>query len=415
MESTSIPAARSSSHVLPALLVAAARCVGVREFVDEHQRRAPGAAPRRHRVRRTSVPGSRSAWAGSARGRRAARRCCARPWVSTTAATTSRAALPAAVRLTEHRVGLADARRGAEIDAQFTAPARPAPHRFRALIRHPVAVHRSGQSESQVQFEDVDPLLTEEAELPSVGVLATSFRTRSAEPLAAATRGHLQRRVGGVMCGSMPLPLPVTASAGPTGRRARSRGSARAGRWSSPRRTGRIRPSTPWYELAHWTGASRARFVDAHHPRRVSRRRRRGRAGPITESTAPTPSRVQNGREPSTPSQRADVLAARADLGEQARWKPAVSGRPCRARVGGVSTILSGPRLPARGGESRRSRRRRPRAGSGSTRQRRAVGIGERLADQRAADRPAVGLDQSSRSPCRAGRAVCATAQTPSG
>jgi hypothetical protein len=60
----------------------------------------------------------------------------------------------------------------------------------------------------------------------------------------------------------------------------------------------------------------------------------RASRGPITESTAPTPEVVQNGRVPSTPSSSPIAL-----LREQT-W---VS----RPGVSGVSMRLSGPRLDA--------------------------------------------------------------------
>lgn len=56
--------------------------------------------------------------------------------------------------------------------------------------------------------------------------------------------------------------------------------------------------------------------------------------GPITDSTAPTPSSVQNGREPSTPS-RSAISLLRAQT---------VVSRLVRSAV---STMSSGPRLLA--------------------------------------------------------------------
>src|SRR6202008_3173336 len=70
--------------------------------------------------------------------------------------------------------------------------------------------------------------------------------------------------------------------------------------------------------------------------------------GPITESTAPTPPPVQNGRDPSTPSSwptaalRVHTCVSRLGL------KPASDADfPAAVCAGsaGVSTMLSGPRL----------------------------------------------------------------------
>ena len=73
-------------------------------------------------------------------------------------------------------------------------------------------------------------------------------------------------------------------------------------------------------------------------------------AGPITDSTAPTPPPVQNGRDPSTFSSlpiatlREHTWVSRLGLNPawtDRRLAPAWPGQP------GVSTMLSGPRLLA--------------------------------------------------------------------
>src|SRR5262249_20656424 len=76
----------------------------------------------------------------------------------------------------------------------------------------------------------------------------------------------------------------------------------------------------------------------------------RASRGPITASTAPTPPPVQNGRDPSTPSNwptaalRAHTVVSRLGLKPASDADlPAVS---C-AGSAGVSTMLSGPRLLA--------------------------------------------------------------------
>ena len=66
----------------------------------------------------------------------------ARPWVSTTAATTSLPRSRSAMGLAEHRERLADARCGAEIDAQFTAFALAPGTR----TAHSVIIHQRARS-----------------------------------------------------------------------------------------------------------------------------------------------------------------------------------------------------------------------------------------------------------------------------
>ena len=104
------------------------------------------------------------------------------------------------------------------------------------------------------------------------------------------------------------------------------RGSARSGRSSSPRRTSRTRPAHPrrssrngCFVVAHgWLTLTTLAGWTTLPP--ASR-------GPITDSTAPTPSPVQNGRDPSTPSSCADGRAARAHLRQQAGLEPGVGRR----------------------------------------------------------------------------------------
>ena len=117
----------------------------------------------------------------------------------------------------------------------------------------------------------------------------------------------------------------------------------------------------------------------------------RASRGPITDSTAPTPSPVQNGREPSTPSSsptaalRAQTRVSRLDLAPLS--SSGSDGSP------GVSTMLSGPRLlalvaigsyPSPAADGRLWKY----CGSAI-----AVGVGEQLTDQPAAHRLSVDLD----------------------
>ena len=130
---TSMPASSSCLDVLPALLVLDARG----RWCAPARRPAPPAGARaQDRVRdpspRTARRGTRRSGAGRLE---AAERSavCGRPCVSTKPTTTS---VPRSARrraLVEHRVGLADARGGAEVDAQLprlprhAARRRPAP------------------------------------------------------------------------------------------------------------------------------------------------------------------------------------------------------------------------------------------------------------------------------------------------
>ena len=72
--------------------------------------------------------------------------------------------------------------------------------------------------------------------------------------------------------------------------------------------------------------------------------------GPITDSTAPTPPPVQNGREPSTFSSFPIATLREHTWVSRLGLNPAVDGSaPAVSFAGsaGVSTMLSGPRLVA--------------------------------------------------------------------
>ena len=183
--------------VLPAFGVLAARGVGVGELVDQHHLRAAAAAPPRRRVRRTCCRGTRCSCGGMTSmpveqlgGLLAAVRLDDR-------GDQIGAALQPAVRLAEHREGLADAGSCAEVDAQLPA----------LLLVRAVGKRRIGCSHAHhppdasalcrillvqfhVELQHVDPGLAEEAEHAAVRCCpATACRTWSGlTPRALATR-----------------------------------------------------------------------------------------------------------------------------------------------------------------------------------------------------------------------------------
>src|ERR1700738_317044 len=76
----------------------------------------------------------------------------------------------------------------------------------------------------------------------------------------------------------------------------------------------------------------------------------RASRGPITESTAPTPPPVQNGRDPSTPSSWPTAALRVHTWVSRLALKPAsAADLPAASCDGsaGVSTMLSGPKLLA--------------------------------------------------------------------
>ena len=113
-------------HVLIALLVPAARRVGVRELVDDAQLRLARAGSRRHPSPRARRRGSRCLRRGMT-SRSAELRLGVGAAVGLDEPDDDVDALAAeGVRVLEHRVGLADARRGADVDAQPRALRRSA-------------------------------------------------------------------------------------------------------------------------------------------------------------------------------------------------------------------------------------------------------------------------------------------------
>ena len=142
--------------------------------------------------------------AARSRGRSIMAAVAARPWVSTTATTTSRPSAREPRALLEHRVGLADAGRGAE---QHPQPARAA---HRASVSPPA---RRARGSARSTFTR---RLAEEAEVAAPGRAARRARAPSlaSRPRASATRSTCSRAYAGLMCGSRPEPEAVTASAG---------------------------------------------------------------------------------------------------------------------------------------------------------------------------------------------------------
>ena len=115
------PGGEQLLDVLPALGVAGAGDVGVGEFVHERHLRAPGEDRVHVHLGEDACPGTPVPCA----------RICSRPcsitsvrgrsWCSTKADDAVGAPLDPAVRLGEHRVRLADARRRAEVDPELAA------------------------------------------------------------------------------------------------------------------------------------------------------------------------------------------------------------------------------------------------------------------------------------------------------
>ena len=127
-----------------------------------------------------------------------------RPCVSTNPTTTSVPRVRAPVALVEHGEGLADAGRGAEVDAE-----PPAGHGA-SLRTQRAAVER------QVELEHVHAWLAEEAERPAVGVRRRSARSTSssARPRARRPAAPGAGRWPPRCAGSRPEPEAVTASTG---------------------------------------------------------------------------------------------------------------------------------------------------------------------------------------------------------
>ena len=177
--------------VLPALGVAGAGHVGVRQLVDEGDLRAAGQDGVDVHLGEGRRRGRSASGGAPPPGRRACAAVCSRPWVSTKPTTTSVPRPLRAVGLLEHREGLADAGGGAEVDAQLSA-CHSSIFPLRSLPRDCLV-------EGQVELEHVDRRLAQEAERPAGGVLARSAAGpwprrcrvpgRPGAPAARRTRG----------------------------------------------------------------------------------------------------------------------------------------------------------------------------------------------------------------------------------
>ena len=204
VEITSMPGVEQLLDVLPALLVARPGHVGVGELVDERDLRAGGRGPRRRPSPRTSCRGSSSVCRGTtSRSPSCAAVLAPAVGLDEPDDDVGAAVVPPAA-LVEHRERLADAGRGAEVDAELAAR-----HRRLSLRAHCQPV------EGEVELEHVDPRLAEEAERAAVGVLVDQLvdRRRRSGPAPGDSR-RLQPGVGHRDVRVEPGPDAVTASTG---------------------------------------------------------------------------------------------------------------------------------------------------------------------------------------------------------
>ena len=202
--------------VLPALLVARAGDVGVRELVDERDLRAAARARRRRPSPRTSRRGTRRPLRGT-----------------TSRSPTCSAVLRAAVRLDEADDDVARRARGdaGPRPASRTSCRRRArrrgrrgasPRAMRAYRLTPASSSARLSSSTLTRGSPRKP-----SERPSCVVVdERAAPGRGRVPRASATRGACSRAFAGEMCGSRPEPEAVTASTG-TSRPARGRSRAR--------------------------------------------------------------------------------------------------------------------------------------------------------------------------------------------
>ena len=176
--------------------MAAARRVGVRELVDEHDggRRASIAS---RSISLSVWPRYSIAWRGMTSSPSSSVSVSARPWVSTTPTTTSTPSRCALARRLEHGVGLADAGRRADEDPEAAAlrarggleqrVGRRAALALGLAVRHApecLTVRRCVQGE--VEQQHVHARLAEEAELAALGVLGDQLRDRAGREAARA-------------------------------------------------------------------------------------------------------------------------------------------------------------------------------------------------------------------------------------
>ena len=270
------------------------------------------------------------------------------------------AALDPAVALVEHRVGLADPGRRAEVDPQPSA---------RHAVHSP-SLHGPGSAtrgvERQVELEHVDPRLTEEPERPALGVLRRPApRRRPGSGRAPAPPGATcSAAYAGLMSGSSPEPLAVQRVGGDRGRgdavepRPRRRGAAdrrRSGpcspgrgwrrRWPAGRtRPGRRRTALEVRRVGCVTTLPSASFFgfpshDGSGERLPDQGRPDEPARPATAATRSPGSGRRPGRRRSSPAGRRDPRSRSARAASAARRSTAAV--PGDVRVVTVGLLLS--------------------------------------------------------------------------
>ena len=176
-----------------------ARDVRVGELVDQGDRRAPRQDQRSVSISSTTTPRYSIRRRGTISRPSSSSSVCGRPCASTKPTTRSVPRADASMALLEHPVGLADAGRHAEVDAQPPAAAGHVSSGRARASRRPSGGRRTrrapGRSLQQpvqveVELEDVDPRLAEEPEQRLLGVARRRprGRRRPVMPRAAATR-----------------------------------------------------------------------------------------------------------------------------------------------------------------------------------------------------------------------------------
>ena len=214
--------------VLPALLVPRRRARWCARARRRARPRAGGRGPRRRPSPRTSRRGSSIVRRGTTSRSPTCSAVFGRPWVSTKPTTTSVPRSRAAAALVEHREGLADAGRGAEVDAK--RPARHAPQRAAS------EPGRRGRGSARARSRPARR--GSRASVRRCARRRASSTCREREPACARDAGGLERASAREMCGSRPEPEDVTASTGTRRRREAVLASVRGDRgsrtsWSS--------------------------------------------------------------------------------------------------------------------------------------------------------------------------------------
>ena len=298
------PGVEQLLDVLPALLVARARDVGVCKLVDERDLRGP----REDRVHVHLLEGAFAVLDLPARHDLQVadlRRRLGAPVRLDEADDDVLAVVAAAAPLVQHRVGLADARRGAEVDAQLSAG-------------HHVRLRRV---ERQVELEHVHAGLAEEAERAAVGVLvdevehlgrveAARFGARAApargrSPARCADRARSPRRSARRSAASDAVGLLVGGIGARRRRSAALRWSARGWRPSSTSRRSRRRRRTA-------AGGSTARPRSPARSGASRRRRRRARRASRRRGPGTRPARPRSRRAGRRAGQQREARGTRS-------------------------------------------------------------------------------------------------------